>query len=50
MCWTLNGLDLTAQNAVVRTSEDGQAHNTFWLTHRDGTKLSDGEAELLADR
>ncbi len=32
--WTLNGLDVCTQNAVVRTSEDGQAHNTFWLTKR----------------
>jgi hypothetical protein len=35
IAWTLNGLDVVAQNAVVRTSE-GQAHNTFWLTNRAG--------------
>lgn len=34
--WTLNGLDVVAQNAVVSTSEDGLAHNTFWLTDRQG--------------
>lgn len=49
--WTLNGLDVCTQNAVVRTSEDGQAHNTFWLTKRGtGKKLTDAEAELLSDR
>ena len=35
IAWTLNGLDVVAQNAVVRTNE-GQAHNTFWLTNRAG--------------
>ena len=35
IAWTLNGLDVVAQNAVVRT-EEGQAHNTFWLTNRAG--------------
>lgn len=48
--WTLNGLDIVAQNAVVRTSEDGIAHNTFWLTNRAGQKLQDAAAELLAER
>ncbi|KAL4443918.1 hypothetical protein ABPG75_011655 [Micractinium tetrahymenae] len=48
--WTLNGLDAVAQNAVVRTSTDGQAYNTFWLTNRSGEKLDDAAAELLAER
>ncbi|KAI3423829.1 hypothetical protein D9Q98_009665 [Chlorella vulgaris] len=50
LSWSLNGLDVVAQNAVVRTSEDGIAHNTFWLTCRGGEKLEDEEAELLAER
>lgn len=49
IAWTLNGLDVVAQNAVVRTNE-GQAHNTFWLTNRAGEKLGDSAAELLAER
>ena len=36
LAWTLNGLDVVAQNAVLRTSEAGLAHNTFWLTSRGG--------------
>lgn len=48
--WVLNGLDVVAQNAVVRTSPEGQAHNIFWLTNRSGEKLSDAAAELLAER
>lgn len=50
LSWTLNGLDVVAQNAVVRTSEDGIARNTFWLTSRAGAKLSDAAAESLAER
>lgn len=50
LCWTLNGLDVVAQNAVVRTSKDGQAHNTFWLTNRSGEKLEDSVADQLAER
>lgn len=34
--WTLNGLDVVAQNARVRTCDDGIARNTFWLTNRRG--------------
>lgn len=44
--WTLNGLDVCTQNAVVRTSEDGQAHNTFWLTKRGTGGLRRAEAGL----
>jgi hypothetical protein len=48
--WVLNGLDVVAQNAALRTSDDGLAHNTFWLTARSGQKLGDEAAELLAER
>lgn len=37
--WVLNGLDMVAQNAVVRTSEDGVANNTFWVTNRAGARV-----------
>lgn len=50
LSWCLNGLDVVAQNAVMRTSDDGNAHNTFWLTSRSGSKLSDAAADLLAER
>ena len=50
IAWCLNGLDLVAQNAVLSTSPDGVASNSFWLSTRSGRKLSDGAADLLADR
>ena len=50
VCWVLNGLELIAQNAILSTSPDGVAHNTFWLSSRSGKKLSDTAAELLAER
>ena len=48
--WVLNGLEMVAQNAILSTSADGIANNTFWLSTRSGTKLSNATADLLADR
>ena len=50
IAWTLNGLDMIAQNAVLRTSPEGTAQNTFWLTTRSGRKLGTDAAEALAER
>jgi len=50
IAWCLNGLDLVAQNAVLSTSTEGVAQNTFWLSTRRGRKLSDSAADLLVDR
>ena len=50
LAWVLNGLDLVAQNAVLSTSADGVARNTFWLSTRAGAKLSDAGAERAAER
>lgn len=50
IAWTLNGLDMIAQNAVLRTSAEGTAQNTFWLTTRSGKKLSNESADALAER
>lgn len=36
IAWVLNGLDVVAQNAVLSTSQDGYANNTFWLSTRLG--------------
>ncbi|KAG7668950.1 hypothetical protein Ndes2526B_g00666 [Nannochloris sp. 'desiccata'] len=48
--WVLNGLELIAQNAILSTSADGVAYNTFWISSRSGKKLSDTAADLLAER
>lgn len=50
IAWTLNGLDIVAQNALIRTRPNGTAINSFWVTDRSGKKLSDDDAERLADR
>jgi UTP:GlnB (protein PII) uridylyltransferase len=50
VCWVLNGLELIAQNAILTTSAEGVAYNTFWLSSRSGKKLNDSAAELLAER
>lgn len=50
VAWCLNGLEMVAQNAILSTSADGIAHNTFWLSTRRGGKLSDAAAEALAER
>jgi hypothetical protein len=36
LAWTLNGLELIAQNAIVRTTPEGMAKNTFWLSTISG--------------
>eukprot|EP00775_Hariotina_reticulata_P007583 gene7583-7788_t len=48
--WVLNGLGCRAQNAVLKTSEDGQAQDTFWITDLRGRKLPDAVAEDVATR
>ena len=48
--WCLNGLEMVAQNAILSTSSDGIAHNTFWLSTRAGRKLTDTSADLLVER
>eukprot|EP00887_Chlorella_sp_A99_P001116 scaffold14.g1116.t1 len=50
LAWTLNGLDMVAHNAIVRTTADGMAQDSFWLLTRKGKKLSDDKAELLGER
>lgn len=50
LAWTLNGLDLIAQNAILRTTPEGLAKNTFWISTIRGKKLSDTRAELVAER
>lgn len=50
LAWVLNGLDVMARNALVRTTPEGMAHNCFWLTGRSGRKLRDDTAAMLADR
>lgn len=50
LAWTLNGLDMVAHNAIVRTTADGMAQDSFWLLTRKGKKLSDEKAELLGER
>lgn len=49
LSWVLNGMDLVARDAVVRTSTDGTAVNRFWLTDVRGRKLRDAEASIMAD-
>jgi UTP:GlnB (protein PII) uridylyltransferase len=34
------GLGCRAQNAVLKTTEDGQAQDTFWITDLRGRKVS----------
>jgi hypothetical protein len=50
LAWVLNGLDVVAQNAILRTGPDGVAHNTFWLSSRSGKKLKAGAAEMVMER
>lgn len=48
--WVLNGMGMRVHNAVLKTTEDGIAEDTFWLTDYSGRKLSDRSAETLAER
>lgn len=50
LAWVLNGLDMVAHQATIKTDAEGVAHNKFYVLTRRGKKLSDGKAELLAER
>lgn len=50
LAWTLNGLDVVANNAVIHTKPSGMAHNTFWLTDRSGNKIDDATADAIGER
>lgn len=50
VAWVLNGLDYVVQSARLTTDDDGFAHNRFWVVYRNGSKLSNNQAELLAER
>lgn len=50
IAWVLNGLQLTVQNARLKTEKDGIAHNIFWITTDGGRKLDNNRAELVAER
>jgi len=50
LAWTLNGLDVVANNAVIHTKPNGMAHNTFWLTDRSGNKIDDATADAIGER
>jgi hypothetical protein len=46
----MNGLGCRVHNAVLKTSDDGQATDTFWVTDLRGRKLSDAAAADVAER
>lgn len=48
--WVMNGLSCRVHNAVLKTSDDGQATDTFWVTDLRGRKLSDAAAADVAER
>eukprot|EP00878_Enallax_costatus_P001102 GHUV01001239.1.p1 GENE.GHUV01001239.1~~GHUV01001239.1.p1 ORF type:complete len:322 (+),score=48.37 GHUV01001239.1:268-1233(+) len=48
--WVMNGLGCRVHNAVLKTSEDGGANDTFWVTDLRGRKLSDAAAADVAER
>jgi len=50
VAWLLNGLDLLVQEATISTDSEGFGKDVFWLQTLRGRKLSDEEAEELAER
>jgi len=50
IAWCLNGLDIVTENALLSTSLEGVANNSFWLRTASGKKLSDKAAEVLVER
>ncbi|KAK9821466.1 hypothetical protein WJX81_006037 [Elliptochloris bilobata] len=50
IAWVVNGLDVLVENARLVTDNEGYAKNRFWLTDRRGRKLSNQNADLLAER
>ncbi|CAL5228765.1 g11954 [Coccomyxa viridis] len=50
LAWVIKGVDLTVENAKLSTDDEGMAVNTLWVTDCRGRKLSNQQAELLAER
>ena len=50
IAWCLNGLDIVTENALLSTSPDGVANNSFWLRTSSGKKLTDKAAQILVER
>eukprot|EP00879_Flechtneria_rotunda_P003135 GHRR01003357.1.p1 GENE.GHRR01003357.1~~GHRR01003357.1.p1 ORF type:complete len:325 (+),score=48.97 GHRR01003357.1:589-1563(+) len=48
--WVMNGLGCRVHNAVLKTTDDGAAHDVFWVTDLRGRKLSDAVADEVAER
>eukprot|EP00879_Flechtneria_rotunda_P018697 GHRR01019620.1.p1 GENE.GHRR01019620.1~~GHRR01019620.1.p1 ORF type:complete len:295 (+),score=56.85 GHRR01019620.1:1279-2163(+) len=44
------GLGCRVHNAVLKTTDDGAAHDVFWVTDLRGRKLSDAVADEVAER
>lgn len=49
VAWTINGLGVRAQNAKLKTDEEGFASMSFCLCDLKGRKLSDDQAQLVRD-
>lgn len=48
--WVMNGLGIRVHNAVLKTDDEGMAHDVFWVTDLRGRKLSEAAAADAADR
>lgn len=50
IAWCLNGMDVVADHASMKTTEDNVAMNSYWIRSVSGKKLSSVKAEALAER
>lgn len=50
IAWCLNGMDVVAEYATMKTSEENVAIDSYWIRTVSGKKLSSVKAEALVER
>ena len=50
IAWCLNALDIVAEYAIMKTTDDNVAMDSYWVRTVSGNKLSNRAAEDLAER
>lgn len=50
IAWCLNGMDIVAEYATMKTTEENVAIDSYWIRTVSGKKLSSTKAEALVER